>query len=178
MCLLLLEIRRFLFRTATEDKPALKLSPGGHHLQTEAVVSIFILSQLTYLLSYLLTYLLTYLTWTQQHSVDMLHRSSKHNNTDYNSLPQSILVVLVKWRHRANALLCPMFKSPTFVKVHINFIFSTFTNWHSCNFYCALPSTMCFFAFSSNAFDALKAATMLMWALFNYKYFLWRLKLT
>ena len=116
-----------------------------------------------FLLTDWLTDLLTTAS-TRQHSVYVLQSNSKHNNAEYNSLPQSILVVLVKWRHRANALLCTMFKLPTFFKIHINFIFWTFTNWHFCNFYCALPSTMCFFAFSSNVFDTLKAATMLMWA--------------
>ena len=33
---------------------------------------------------------------------------TKEKNTEYNSLPQSILVVVVKWRHHANALLPPL----------------------------------------------------------------------
>ena len=38
-------------------------------------------------------------------SLHTLHRRFFRKNTEYSSLPQSILVVVVKWRHHANTLL-------------------------------------------------------------------------
>ena len=40
------------------------------------------------------------------HARVILH---KRTNTEYNSLPQSILVVVAKWRHHANVLLAQIF---------------------------------------------------------------------
>ena len=46
--------------------------------------------------------------------VDLCHARAilhKRKNTEYNSLPQSIMVVLVKWRHHANDVITQMTSS-------------------------------------------------------------------
>ena len=71
------------------------------------------------------------------HTQGILH---KRKNTKYNSLPQSILVLLVKWHHRANG---PM------GRLAFQFWFSFVTvAWYNDKFYC----NMCLFVGECKAF--------------------------